>query len=112
METDRKHKLEIAELKRQLKRAQRHTKTALAIARQRENVVCDMRDDLFHFCLGWLECLELFKGDWRSMALAKNLWFNHCQEALPNSEKELFDRLRQVRLFENGELPKIKTPDK
>lgn len=110
MDFDRKHRLEVASIKRQMLRAQRHTKKAEAIAQERKKVVINIRDDISHFCREWLECLKLLKGDWRSMDSAKRLWFEYCQTILPASEEDLLARLKNSRLFENGHLPAIKNP--
>ena len=110
MENGRKHKLEIVNSQRELKRAKRHTKTAEAIAKARKKVVTDIHDDIHHFCLDWLECLKLMKGNWQSRASAMRLWFEFCLEVLPNSEEDLLVRLKNSRLFENGNLPPIKNP--
>ena len=112
MENNKKHKLEIVELQRQLKRTKRHTKSAEVIAETRKKVVTDIRDDIHHFCLDWLECLKLMKGNWQSRASARRLWFEFCLEVMPNSEEDLLARLNNSRLFENGNLPNIKNPEK
>lgn len=112
MDTDRKHKLEVAKLKRKLKRAERYIKKLEEIAHIRRLAYTNIRDDVFHFCKQWLNCLSLLDGDWRSRSLAKKLWFEHSLEVFPSSEEDLTDKMNQSRLFENGEIPIIKNPQK
>lgn len=112
MDVDRKHKLEIAELKRELKRAKRHIKEIETIAHLRRQAYINLRDDVFHFCQEWLECLDLLGNDWRSRFFVQKTWFEYCLEVFPQSEDDLMSKMHQSRLFEHGEIPPIKKPPK
>jgi len=108
--SDRKHKLEITDLKRQLARAKRRINELENVAHIRREAYVNIRDDAFHFCQQWLECLKLFDNTWRSRFVAKEAWFEHCMEVFPKSEADLMSKMHQSRLFENGEVPPIKKP--
>ncbi|MDO8669342.1 MAG: hypothetical protein Q7K65_03550 [Candidatus Buchananbacteria bacterium] len=108
MENDKRQKLEIATLKRQLKRAQRHIKKLENIARIRKQAYIDIRDDVSHVCGEWLECLSILGKNWRSRFLAQKAWFDYSMDIFPVSPEDLMDKMKQSRLFENGEIPKIK----
>lgn len=112
MDLDRKHRLEVVALKRELKRAKRHIKEIESIAHQRRRAYIDLRDDVFHFCEQWLECLDLLGDDWRSRASTKKAWFEYCLEVFPQSETDLMSKMHQSRLFEHGEIPPIQKPPK
>lgn len=112
MDTDRKHRLEIAKLKRQLKRAQRHARNWEEIANIRKAIMVNVRDDLMHFCKEWLACKKMLWKNWRQTAKARKLWANFCDETMPTSEEDIIERMQAERLFEAGEIPEIKKPEK
>lgn len=111
MDFDKTHRLEIAALKRQLKRAERHIKALEKISQVRRQAYISIRDDVYYFFRQWLECQTLAGSTWHTRSVAQKLWYNYCAEILPLSDNNLAQKMGQSQLVEKGTAPKITTPE-